>query len=684
MAGQLIQHRVYISGIEVPASRIQISSVPNAVWQGSVVMPWSPFLMKLPKGTKITIFKRNSDLFNHFRLLCDGTIVSISESKSWGGSSTLQLGIMSDAAIFSWRKMAITPLELQFSSEFMTLANQAAEENMTTSPLNSVVPPGLALWVDAKDVGNDACKAAALWLTGIPAGKTDSTDGQPVSQRQYYDSQQGKIIGGKDGRSDAYPHLSAFLAKFYGDYRVAKKVTYVPLPKSYQDAIGVEEMWSLMTSNIAQVKGMVTYWQVATHISSMFQGTILSIPDCTFSKKGLGEIVIMPHNFFGRATLCNIVFPDQVMEKSNSVNYGAEQTRAFLAGPSLPMKTQSIYDGMYQWSYTAPHGMSGVLKALNLSDKAGIRSTYEEQYGVSAVEAPLGKSLVLALQNSVTNDQDHKDNKNTVVKPPKALEHILNHEFIIAYSQKFSMTIRVQPDVEAVPGAALIILDEAGEHTVAYCAGTSYAWDANGQTVVQVQVAYPHHYSWSFENATQIGNVLSGNQNPEAVKTYETIVGSKVSPDENDKTALKYFDSWREDFNQDSRRMKYADLNKTKGDGTGIMRKICTMEEFVNFMSGYDAWAEIKDQDFNADDGYTTLGEGLINQFDSTFEAPRLSTAAYTYWDPVTKKSIPSQPIRPEFKTIGKPGDIVPSTYVSGIVDCHLKWLLQIGHVMSI
>jgi len=124
--------------------------------------------------------------------------------------------------------------------------------------------------------------------------------------------------------------------------------------------------------------------------------------------------------------------------------------------------------------------------------------------------------------------------------------------------------------------------------------------------------------------------------------------------------------------------MKYDD------ERTQIVRYVCTMEEYADFMGGEGTWDSIKDQDFISDNVYTILGAKLINQFDTTPEAAALSTAGYSYWNQDTKTPVKATPWKPAIESIGKPGDIKPSTYISGIVDCHLKWLLQIGHAMSI
>jgi len=549
MAGQLIQHRVYIGGIEVPCLSVAVSSAPNTVWQGTLTMPWSPFLMKLPKGTKITVFRKNSDVFKEFRLLFDGCLTGISETKAWKGQASIQLNVNSDGIVFYWRKMGITELEMSLSGKSIALKEDSgADSQATLTSLNNIFQMGPGMFVPEDEVKSDACKAAAFWLSGIP------TDAKP-SGRMYHDNGEIRTIAGPKGKGSAvdYAHLSPFLQKYYKNYHLQEKITYVPLPDALKASFAGKQAWDMMAQRINNPAGMTTYWEIASYITSFFQGTILSIPDATLSTKGLSEILVMPHNFFGKAAFCNIIFPDQVMAKSQSVNFGAEVSRAFISGDAIPIAVETAFDGLHQWRYKGPYDLTGTMKDLNLtkSTEAGPRSEYEEQYGVNLYQAPLDEHLVRVLLGATALDKK-ENNKQKDVQVTKALTETLNHEFLIGYCQKFGMTIQVQPDVEVVPGTAIIILDEDGEHTVAYCAGVSYVWNAQGQASTQVNLVYPHHYSLDLTNATHLGNPLSAvSGNEEAVAAYEEMIGSVISRSlSNKELADKYFKMWQEEYNR--------------------------------------------------------------------------------------------------------------------------------------
>jgi len=702
MAGQILQHRAYIGGIEVPIISVAVSTTENSVWQANIQCPWSPFLTKLPKNTKITVFRRNTDLFNDYRLLCDGCLAGVTEARSWKGQAQIILHITSDASILGWRRKQIINLEFSLSKAALQMSQMGGDSQNTVTNMNNIVPVELSMFANNELVNGDACKAAAYFLSGTP------TDNSPGGKK-FHDNT--RMIASNGSGGDDYDYLSPFMKRFYGDFQLARKICHVPLPKVWVDAIADDKNWEMMMGKVNNAEGMVSYWELGRYLISWFQGSILSIPDATYIGKptgdeqitklkapdsmtpkfgesaesakvtmgdsidALGELILMPHNYFGNAPLCNIIFPDQIISRSVVTNHGFEYTRAGIVGQGVPESMTNVYSGLTCYNYVAPSGLGGYFESFNfdVDTPAGKRSEYENQFGVSYVTVPISEGMLRLWNTSVETSET--PNSTSKKAAPKETINTMNHEFMIAYSQKYSLSVEVMPDVEVVPGSSVILLDQDGEHWFAYCRGVSYSWTIEGQASVTLQLTFAHHHSWSFEGAMHYGNSLS-KQNPELIKIYSTLVGCKVEEDDNEVVAQKYFKLWKNTYKEDSRQMKYF------SQLTDIVRDVCTMQEYVTFMNG--DWSEVETYDFTYDSTFTTLGSTLVDLFDCSEEMASLSTAYYSYYDAFNDTTLKAIAYKPPFSEIGKPGKIIPSTYISGIVDCHLKWLHNVGHAMSV
>lgn len=702
MSGQIFQYKAYIAGIEIPIISVAISTSENSIWVANITCAWSPFLTKLPKNTKITVFRRNTDLFKDFRLACDGCLSGISESTAWKGQASLTLHLTSDTSILGWRRKQIIDLEFSLTSAALGDKLKSGDNETVVTGLQNILPTEMSMFAPRELVNGDACKAAAYFMSGTP------TDNSPGGKK-FHDN--GYIVS-SESSLDKYDYLSPFITRFYQTFKMARKICHVPLPKVWIDTIAGQQSWDMFTDNIRNAGGMVTYWELGRYIVNWFQGAIISIPDATYLGPAVGtseiakqpipksiqpkppdasegpqpfavgsqgnalaELVIMPHNYFGNAPLCNIIFPDQILSRHIVINHGFEYTRSGIIGQSIPENTETQESGLMSWNYLAPTGLTEYFDSFNLTEKtpAGKRSIYEQEFGISYLSTSLPEAMVrLWLPKPKTDGGQNTTKKNPV---PIQISNTMNHEFMIAYSQKFVTDVEVTPDVEVVPGSSVILLNENGEHQIAYCKGTTSTWSIEGQASITLQLAYPHHYSWSFEGALHYGNAFTGAES-NLSEIYSALIGSKVDPMITNKIlAIKYFGLWNKQYNRDSRQMKYH--NKE----THILRDVCTMQEYVTFMGG--DWNEVK-YSFEYDATFTTLGKTLVKLFDSSKAMADMSCAKYSYYDPFTDTVIDSISYQPPFGALGQPGKLTPSTYISGIVDCHLKWLNNVGHMMSV
>ena len=646
-----------IAGIEIPVLSWSSRSATNGVASGQALVPYSPFLAKLPKTTKITIFHRNTDLDSEPTLAFDGSLISIVESKSYQGQATVTLGFQGDGQIWIYRKKNIFAIEHALSLNTLVRMQQQQQEVSYASARNIIDTSTIVL--RHPGIKGDGCKAGAMYLTTrYVIGESDPKNFNAVLNGES----QSFTANGFTTFTPEKLNLTPYLDRYLNRYRLPFKVAYIPAPQAWKDAIISDTAWNIVTKQLNSFQGDISYWTIATFFINQMGCEVQCIPDATLSSGNstpvLCEYLIKPKSIFGRIPRCNIIFPDQVLSKVFVVNHGADNTRVITNAQMVPTNTSSGANSGNQaapgfWAGNGPHNLAkGYFQDFSIN---GIGSKYEQRYGTTAEQIGLNDAIIRYLS------EDKKE---------KELEKLLNHEFLITHCNKFSLQIEVVPDVTIVPGMSVAILDEDGNHLIAYCTGVARQVDHNGRTSISLNLTYPRDYSWKFE-ASVWGDPLSDGKQDEI---FARFTGTSLLDTKNYIQELEdYFKEWNEKYQRDSRKMRNDTKQKLK-------RKICTITEFIKFFGG----TPDENVDFNDPKILNKLPESIVNMFDSEYDDANLSSAKYRWTNKFSGETLDSYPVKPAYDNIGEIGEMFPSTFVTGIIDCHLKYIRQIGNQVTV
>lgn len=647
-----------IAGIEIPVLSWSSRSATNGVASGQALVPYSPFLVKLPKTTKITIFHRNTDLDSEPTLTFDGSLISIVESKSYQGQAVVTLGFQGDGQIWIYRKKNIFAIEHALSLNTLVRMQQQQQEVSYASASNIVDTSIMVL--KHPSINGDGCLAGAMYLTTrYTVGESDPRKFNAVlnGESKTFSAQ------GFTTFSPEKLNLTPYLDRYLNRYRLPYKVGYIPSPKAWKDAILSEQAWKVVTQQLNSFQGDVAYWTIAMFFINQMGCEVQCIPDATLSSGNstpvLCEYLIKPKSIFGRIPRCNIIFPDQVLSKTFIVNHGSDNTRVITVAEMVPQSTGSGANASNQaapgfWANNGPHDLSTDSYFRDFSiDKIG--SLYEQQYGTTAEQIGMSDAVIRYLLGEGQKDQ---------------LKELLNHEFLITHCNKFSLQIELVPDVTIVPGMSVAVLDEDGNHLIAYCTGVARQVDHNGRTSISLNLTYPRDYSWKFE-ASVWGDPLSDGGQDEL---FARFTGTSLLDTKNYIKELEdYFKEWDEKYQRDSRKMR-NDVTQN------LKRYICTIKDFIRF------YGSTPDENVNFNDPkkLNKLPKSLVDAIDSTQDDANLSTAEYRWTNKFSGEIITSTAKKPNYDEIGEPGEIVPSTFVTGIIDCHLKYIRQIGNQVTV
>jgi hypothetical protein len=257
-------------------------------------------------------------------------------------------------------------------------------------------------------------------------------------------------------------------------------------------------------------------------------------------------------------------------------------------------------------------------------------------------------------------------------KQMDTLKKHMTAEFLKMNFMKDTINVRVTPDVRVVPGASILLLDRNGDHIVAFCSGVDYAWTTEGSCETILSIVYPRRYNFDTSTLTEYCNMLE--KDSTEIKRFERMVGSTFI-DNITTTAEDLLKQWCTKYDCSSRRFFK--------DNSDYLRTICTMTQYMQFFGVEDFEIENVDMLDVNNDMFTKMPQKIVDQFDTDDEAADFSMLKYKFYDVITKELKSSDAIKPDYDSIGEFGEIVPSTYASGIVDCYLKYLLRIGNFIN-
>ena len=679
MIQEIISH-CYVAGIRIPINAFSVSGQVSNFCSGYVDCAWSPFLSKLHKGVKITIVKYVSG--DDFATLeFDGTIQGIIENKGSDGQNSIQLTFVSDGYIWTLKKKAMFMTE-ELMNQSMIAKQFEHQVDSQSITINSGVIDPTTMVFQSKLIKGDAAKAAAMFLTCAYDNDGENLGAFTYCMNGITKKSDGTIAADTITKSGGYL-WSKWLQLYFGDYQLPYKVGYIAVSEETKAYFVEQKQWDVLKNAAQAWSGTFSYWDMSSHFAKAMQCEILCIPNPTYIQSDnismvdnsasptdsptglLAEYIVKPVTCFGSVPLCNIIFPDQIKFKTSKVDQWGEITRVFIPIGMLPSNLDPKLHAISALNSEGPKGLTDYFSDYNMrkdpeGKKIGMRSNYEEYFGVNPMEVSVNENIYRYLAANKKLDE---------------LNRILNAEFMKFNLTKYQMTVVLTPDVRVVPGMSVLILDRDGDHTIAYCNSFSYTWEASGRVSSSITLIYPHRYSLDTTALSEYSNSLS----PDSAESHklEKMIGSAfLAPGK--APIEEVFKEWRNKYDGNSYLMKKNEVKYT--------REIATLADFLTFhgMSTYNAY----DHALVSEDGAICdkFPLEILAKFDSSRSVGNFAVLKYNFVDPYNESGTPTeaQAIFPEYDDIGKYGPIVPSVYTSGILDCHLKYLKRVANFVNI
>ena len=436
---------------------------------------------------------------------------------------------------------------------------------------------------------------------------------------------------------------------FYDVYNIPNPC-YISSDSTKEPSIDLEANTSV------QVKGEL-------HIINLNESKVSKIA-VTSDKyySGLAEFILKPRNVIGVPLECNIIWPDQVVAESFVKNYIAEPTRVLLKREALPgihdntVLTSDMMTGPYFKSsndqffrcFNTPEG-----KPENDESKIrrdSIYSPYEKVYGLTPHRLQLSHAFNDVLLGNDANTKDAAANVSPEdkLRLGKRVNNFLNYEFSQKYLGSRQYSIQVTPDVNPVPGIPLVVLNESGEHVIAFCLAISKSWAAGGSKHIQVQAGYPRFY---YENIGDLNAAVDPTaSSPESLAELCTLVGSKPLADNLVGSNMGNLKSVIDKLFIEYKNNKIV-KNKYK------RKNLCTLNNYIDFVGCSDG---NKIDDIDATEEYPN-----ILAVDSRQEALKLSCNYFSVYDRVNHNYTEYNPSNPD----------KPALRNSELITKHNEWI---------
>ena len=686
----------FINGLEVPIITAATTATVNQLATAQITMPYSPFLSKLPKHTKLTLFSYDQSDRKEPKLEFDGTIQGISWRKDKTGANTaLFLMAQTDGIIWSARKKFNFFLDNAYGVDRMLATAQESESQGVTAQ-NIIFDPTINTIAQAK---GDGGKAATLFLTHVfDVGDDDEFNGHLnyVDCGCRIDTKSASL--GVSSQSVNPNYYASYIEKYYERYKALFKVCRTPLPAKYITSFDFLRKFNVIMQMFSSTQGEVNFWNYATEISDQFMFEIYDVPDASSVtltnseinyinkdaksstvSKIIAEYIMKPKSPFGPVPLCNVIFPDQVLDKSFYKNFQAEVTRVnsaqmmlLIANPNAAGLGFNFYQGPHFAKNGNDYFSSYDVGDIPIHPKSTSflhRSDYEEEFGVN--------SKLIQLPDMLT--RMYATQKNY-----KPIQNMVNHEFLVAYSEKVSFSMQVTPNVEVVPGFSLLVLDENGEHLLAYCYGREKVWDKNGQQLINLKIMFPRPYDLDTTAIADIADPFDPEEYPESsvqdLKLLSKYIGSDFISPSDDIKAYSY--SLMEEWDKCQRDTYQVKTNRK------AYRTYTRYSEYMDFHETSGV--------YNVNQAFNKMPEELISNWDISVKAASMSALQYTYaengyknpqstdsFNTASDGSTYPPHYNPIYDDLNSPGPIKVSPFISGIVNCHNRYLMQVGNSIT-
>jgi hypothetical protein len=715
----------FINGLEVPIIAASTTTQSGGLASAQVTMPYSPFISKLPKHTKITLFSIDLNKSDEPLLEFDGTIQGINwRQEKFNGNTGLFLMAQTDGRIWSEREKFNFTLDSGFSINRLMQTMQQFESQDTISKSAIGDPLGYIL----QSNNNDAGLVSSVFLTHT--FDLDNLGLIYYVDNGFYYSKKGKVPGSNPISSSGTidkNYYSNYIKKFYLKFNVVRKLCRISMPDAFKQAFKIEYNWKVVQNLIQSQEGKINFWNFITYICDVFGFEVYDIPDASFTTISrsnmeylnpnnsqnnqaaqypiMTEYIIKPKSPFGPIPYSNVIFPDQVLDKSFFKNYQNETTRVATAIKTFPGPSTDSTIGALLSGYSGPYIPDDVsyFQSFNIktphfvvsaSNKSFlIRSDYEEEFGVHTKEIELPSTLARLLTSkptinsdgtALTEDQKDKqseDNEN-------ALQNMVNINFFTSYTEKVSFSLQVTPDVDVIPGASILVLDTNDDHMLAYCYGREKIWDKNGQQLINLKLMYPRHYSLQLGFASNYLNTMDPTFYKDTyvqdVNIYEQLIGCKTLPQDPNKTIEQNIKDLMTQWNDSNQNTSLLKSN------TLYIRARMTYSQYQQFYGVGNTGNYYNTTQYNKMPEDLIIRWGYTNDTVAQMSALQWSYAenGYEYlqetdgYNTTPTDSYPPY-YKPTYNELNTPGPIRVSPFIEGIVNCHNRYLMQIGNNIS-
>ena len=713
----------FINGLEVPIIAASTTTQSGGLASAQVTMPYSPFISKLPKYTKITLFSYDS---SEPLLEFDGVIQGISwRQDKVSGNTGLFVLAQTDGMIWSEREKFNFYIDSGFNENHLMQTTREYEERSIIS--RAAVSDPLAYFLNQNS--NDPGEAAVVLLTHTFDMTETNYGAVDYVDCGYYLNKKAKTISESPGINPEY--YADYIKKFYENFEVRRKLCRLPIPDKWKQAFKMEYNWKILTNGIQPLEGKVNFWNYLTYICDMFNFEVYDIPDACITgieknnmthinnnEKAnasatnlpiLSEYIIKPKTPFGPIPYCNVIFPDQVLDKSFFKNYQNEITRCFTVVGTFPgnavFKTVALNYSVYtapfmpddKNTYFGSFNMSkpdagtnvfgNIAEAYTNTTEFLVRSPYETEFGVLAKQVELPAILARLLTSVPDPIPAGKTKEQALAENRTTLFNMVNAQFFTSYTEKVSFTLQVTPDVDMVPGSTVLVLDENDDHMLAYCYGREKIWDKNGQQLINLKLTYPRHYTLQ----SGFSNNYLNTMDPKYYKdTYSQDVGILESY-----IGCK---TLSQAFTMDSTIYELMEKWNKLGQNTPLLKSASPYIRSRTSYTAYQAFYGVADPvAYDSSKAFNKLPSELIKKWgyttDSVATMPALqwtyakdgylnrqSTA--TENTDSEKNKYPAY-YKPSYDELNSPGPIRVSPFPEGIVNCHNRYLMQIGNNIS-
>lgn len=650
---KVYKYHCFIAGVKVPLIYADISSGYGTLASCNITLNYSPFITHLQKFTKIQVFEVLNDngKIQEPTLEFDGVLIGITRAKNVLGNVSVVLQLSTDGVVWNQRK------QYDFYLNNITDADPRGTDSRLNIRADGHIQNflGQILSKNKFDVGCAACSVLTSLTHGIK-------DNGKAAESYFSYSYNGKVydydVLDGHGPTDECVEPKYYSERFFNNFKLNKKVYGISTSDKIKEYFKQDRFIKMLENNNQDLYGENTFWTIATKVLSYGFYDIFDIPNPTFLPKiktsalpvhlkqevenidgneakakknvipatqnrdcdGLAEYIFKPRSVIGIPFKCNVIWPDQIIQENLYCNFFGQPTRVLLkknplVGTKGNILTTSIFAG--------PHykGEDQFLSSFNTPQKEyknttqrneRIRSEYEEAFGLNASHIHMGYAFdeTLLGDHEKATDAEKEDTLGKVYK-------FLNYEFAQKFLSSRTYQIQVDPEVNPVCGVSTVVMNEYGEHVIAFCLGVRKSWDVNGKKTVTLNVAYPRFY---YEELADINSAIDPTStDKEFLEELQTLLGCEAitsAGTNNGNLKVVVEGLFKE----------YLSNKNIKKSGK-FKRKVCTFNEYLSLFG----MEKVKDIE-------------LVNQytsqvFDSTVEEAKLSTNKIVVFDRSTGKS---------------------------------------------